>query len=296
MITVKRLDHVSLNVPQADALADFYVDRWGLQLFEREGDQAAYLRAAESGHHALSLHGVEQRGLHHLAFEVAERDDLARAVDAALADGIAVEQAPGAATEPGHRASARLRDPDGNVIELIWAPETVQDTYQARLVKPRKLGHVVLNTPDPAAMEAFYRRLGFRVTDRTIRGMSFMRSGGGDHHSLALVKSTKTGVQHLAYDVVALDNVMTALGAFREDGFTCVWGPGRHGPGNNVFTYYRDPAGHIIEYYAEMEQVTDTEESNLEERFWGAEHKGDRWGLAGPPPAEFRDAPGGAKG
>jgi catechol 2,3-dioxygenase-like lactoylglutathione lyase family enzyme len=292
MIKVKGLDHICLGAPEPDALAEFYVDRWGLQLIDRDGAAgAAYLRAAESNHHALALKQSETRGMLHIAFEVVERDDLDRAVEDALAEGAEVEQAPGTAAEPGYRAGARIKDPDGNTVELLWGPERVTDDYRARVVRPRKLGHVVLNTPRPEAMEAFYRRIGYRVTDRTQRNLSFMRNGTGDHHSLALVKSTRTGMQHMAYDVVALDNVMTALGKFRTDGFQCVWGPGRHGPGNNIFTYYRDPAGHIIEYYAEMQQVTDAEEANLEERFWGPEHKGDQWGFAGPPPKEFTDPP-----
>lgn len=289
MIKVTALDHVSLSVPSTDELTGFYVERWGLQLFERDpGTGTSYLRAAESGHHALSLQPADRRALHHIAFSVATQDDLKRAVDEALAAGVPVEREPGQALEPGHRESARLRDPDGNVVELVWEPEKVTDTYKAPVVTPRKLGHLVLNTPNQPAMEQFYRRLGFRVTDRTIRDMAFMRSTGGDHHTLALVKSTRTGIQHVAYDVAVLDNVMRALGAFKSANVACLWGPGRHGPGNNIFTYYADPAGTIIEYYAEIEQVQDQDEEQLEERFWGPEHSGDQWGVAGPAPAAFR--------
>lgn len=288
MIRVKALDHVCLGVPDVDEASEFYVERWGLQLFDRDDDGGRrYFRTAESGHHALALAPDDERSLHHLAFEVADRDDLRRAVDEALAQGSPVERAPGPASEPGHRESAALRDPDGNVVELIWGPEPVSDRYEAPLVAPRKLGHLVLNTPQPAAMEAFYGRLGFRVSDRTARGMTFLRCNQ-DHHTLAFMQSSRTGLQHAAYDVAVLDNVMRALGSFSKEGIPCIWGPGRHGPGNNIFTYYADPAGTIIEYYAELEQVDDAEEEQIEERFWGPEWGGDVWGLAGPPPEVFR--------
>jgi catechol-2,3-dioxygenase len=297
MIKVKALDHVGLGAagpdgavgPKGavvDAVTDFYTGQWGLQLFEAVGGRR-YLRTQDSGHHALILDADQPAGLHHLGFEVDDRADLDRAVDAALASGAPVEREPGDAVEPGHRASAALRDPDGNIVELLWAPETVRDTYEAPLVAPRKVGHVVLNTPQPEAMEHFYGQMGFRVSDRTARGMTFLRCNR-DHHSLAFMRSGRTGVQHVAYDVDVLDNVMRGLAHFTKQDIPCLWGPGRHGPGNNIFTYYADPAGTVIEYYAELEQVDDLDGEPLEERFWGPEWGGDLWGLAGPPPEVFR--------
>ena len=287
MIKVKGLDHVCLGGGDIEKVTDFYTEQWGLQLFE-EADGKRYLRTQESGHHALLLDPAQPAGLHHLAFEVHERADLDRAVEAALAAGRTVERVPGDAVEPGHRASAAIHDPDGNLVELLWAPDAVTDTYQAPLVAPRKVGHVVLNSPQPEAMEDFYgRHLGFRVSDRTARGMTFLRCNR-DHHTLAFMKSGRTGVQHVAYDVDILDNVMRGLAHFTQNGIPCVWGPGRHGPGSNIFTYYTDPAGTIIEYYAELEQVDDLDGEPIEERFWGPEHGGDVWGLAGPPPEIFR--------
>jgi catechol 2,3-dioxygenase-like lactoylglutathione lyase family enzyme len=287
MVRVKALDHVCLEVPrtQADEAIAFYVERWGLQLFEYSEQGTAFLRTAESGHHALQIRPGLALRLEHIAFEVPERDDLKRAVDDALRTGVAVEKEPGIAIEPGHQDSVRLRDPDGNLIELIWGLEHVPNEYEAPVVKPRKLGHVVLFTPKQPDMEVFYRQLGFLVIDRTARGMSFLHCYR-DHHTLALVQSKRTGVQHIAYDVVTLDNVMKALGAFRRLGISCLWGPGRHGPGNNIFTYYMDPVGTIIEYYAEMEQIPDDAEP-VKEHFWGPEWSGDRWGVAGPPPPVF---------
>ena len=36
-----------------------------------------------------------------------------------------------------------------------------------------------------------------------------------------------------------------------------VWGPGRHGPGRNLFTYIPDPDNTIVEGYADLLQVYD---------------------------------------
>ena len=50
-------------------------------------------------------------------------------------------------------------------------------------------------------------------------------------------------LQHIAFDVGSLDNVMRNFARLRGLEVECAWGVGRHGPGNNVFSYYTDPAG-----------------------------------------------------
>ncbi len=36
-----------------------------------------------------------------------------------------------------------------------------------------------------------------------------------------------------------------------------MWGPGRHGPGNNIFIFIEDPDGNWIEISAELEVIYD---------------------------------------
>ncbi|MEU6261470.1 VOC family protein [Streptomyces sp. NPDC047043] len=291
MIQVTRLENIALAVPDLDEAEDFYADRWGMQQVKGDGDSSRrYLRALYSGHHAVALDqaapGTDRGEMVHLSFDVANRADLDTAVERVATVGGRVVREPGEPLHPGHEASAAISDPDGNVVELLYGSAFTEEDHRARVIAPRKLGHVVLNTPDRAPMEKFYASIGLRVGDRTAGGMSFLRCNS-DHHSLALVDSGRTGVQHVAFDVVNLDSVMIALGELGRDGTPCVWGPGRHGPGNNIFTYYSDPGGVFIEYYAEMEQVEEELEGPLEEKFWGPEWQGDWWKLAGPPPSNF---------
>ncbi|MFJ9929070.1 MULTISPECIES: VOC family protein [Streptomyces] len=291
MVHVQTLNNIALSVPDLDRTEDFYLDRWGLKAVNGDGDSGRrYLRTLTSAHHGLSLEqspaGAERGELVHISFDVASRADLDAAVETAVAAGGRLEREPGAAVAPGHQASAAVRDPDGNVVQLLYGAAFTEENHRARIVAPRKLGHVVLNTPRRATLERFYAALGLRVSDRTARGMSFLRCNR-DHHSLAVTDSERTGVQHIAFDVVDMDNVMTALGSLTREGTACVWGPGRHGPGHNIFTYYADPAGVFIEYYAELEQVEEEMDGPLEAKFWGEEWKGDTWGYAGPPPPNF---------
>lgn len=291
MVRVQTLNNIALAVPDVEVVEDFYLDRWGMAAVNGDGDaERRYLRAQTSSHHSVSIEQgdptAERGELLHVAFDVESRADLDLAVEAVVSVGGVIEREPGDAVRPGHKASAAVRDPDGNIVELLYGADFTEESHRARIVAPRKLGHVVLNTPQRDVMERFYATLGLRVSDRTAKGMSFMRCNR-DHHSLAVVDSQRTGVQHVAFDVVEMDNVMVALGALTKEGTSCVWGPGRHGPGHNIFTYYADPAGVFIEYYAELEQVEEELDGPLEEKFWGEEWRGDVWGTAGVPPANF---------
>ena len=66
-----------------------------------------------------------------------------------------------------------------------------------------------------------------------------------------------------------------------------VWGPGRHGPGRNLYTYTADPDNAIVEAYADLLIISD--ESNYVPINWNA--SGDAalnlWGP--PPPSDYRD-------
>jgi hypothetical protein len=44
---------------------------------------------------------------------------------------------------------------------------------------------------------------------------------------------------------------------FSEAGFTLQWGPGRHGPGNNLFIFIHDPDDNWLEISAELEIVNE---------------------------------------
>ena len=64
------------------------------------------------------------------------------------------------------------------------------------------------------------------------------------------------------------------------------WGPGRHGPGNNAFGYFIDPAGLVCEVTAEVERI---DERSWTPRVWPRTPElSDLWGTAGPPSPTVR--------
>ena len=46
------------------------------------------------------------------------------------------------------------------------------------------------------------------------------------------------------------------------------WGPGRHGPGHNLFTYHRDPDGNVIELFTQLDSMIDEAKGYWEPRPW----------------------------
>lgn len=284
MDRVDGLYGVGLGVPDLDAAAHFYREVWGM---EPAGgtDCELWFRSVGEDHGDLVLRESDDAGLEYVALAVEDKETLLRFVDKIEAAGNVVLEPGGVGARPWEALVAAVEDADGNRVELVVPAASEGNSAAGR--SRRRLGHIVLWTEGREAQEAFYALLGFQVSDRTHIGMSFLRCNN-DHHSIAIAESggKRHGLQHIAYDIGTVDDVMREFGRMRAQGIECIWGVGRHGPGNNVFSYYRDPAGNVVEYYGDMEEVEDVDVS--EPQYWGPEHKGDIWGVAGPPPAAFR--------
>jgi catechol 2,3-dioxygenase-like lactoylglutathione lyase family enzyme len=129
---------------------------------------------------------------------------------------------------------------------------------RAEPVRPRKLGHVVIGTPDAEASQRFFvDGVGFKVSDQ-VRGLAAFIRCSTDHHNLLLQPAPVAFLHHTSWQVDDIDEVgrgaMTMLEGHPE---RHVWGLGRHFIGSNFFWYLRDPAGNFSEYYSDMDSITD---------------------------------------
>jgi hypothetical protein len=90
----------------------------------------------------------------------------------------------------------------------------------------------------------------------------------------------------MAYELPDIDGLMRGAGRVRGSGYEIMWGVGRHGPGNNVFSYFVEPNGFVTEYTTEVDQVDDTYQGH--DAQWWLETKlfPCRWQMAGVP-SEF---------
>jgi catechol 2,3-dioxygenase-like lactoylglutathione lyase family enzyme len=287
MVRVTGLYRVGLAVADLHAAESFYRQRWAMDLADSD-DERRFFRSKGLAHSDLVLHEDKAGGLHHVGLSVRSEAALHDILEQVKQAGAEVLMPPMPGQHADEALVAAILDLDGNRIELIVPPAEAAGSDAAGGTPARHLGHVVLWTPQIAKQEAFYALLGFQVSDRTHIGMSFLRCNA-THHSIALARSGsgRTGLQHAAFDIGTINEVMREYARLRQAGEECIWGVGRHGPGNNVFAYYRDPAGNVVEFYGDMQTVDDGDIA--EARFWGPEHKGDIWGVAGAPPQPFRD-------
>jgi catechol 2,3-dioxygenase len=136
-------------------------------------------------------------------------------------------------------------------------------------IKPKKLGHLVLKVRDIHESVRFYSEiLGLEVSDWIEEQMVFLRCGS-DHHDLGLFQLPKDssdfdncstegspGLEHFSYEVEDYQEVERAVSLLQENDIEIVRGPGKHGPGENIFLVFKDPDGNFVEIYCEMVQVT----------------------------------------
>ncbi|MFJ4716585.1 VOC family protein [Streptomyces sp. NPDC088785] len=147
-------------------------------------------------------------------------------------------------------------------------------------VRPRKLGHAVVGTPDLDATTAFFRDgLGFWASDYIKDRGAFLRCST-DHHNILALAAPVTFLHHSSWQVDDIDEVGRGAAAMLEDHpERHVWGLGRHHAGSNFFWYLKDPAGNFSEYYSDMDCVVD-------DQLWTPEVLEGAKGLFawGPPP------------
>ena len=115
-------------------------------------------------------------------------------------------------------------------------------------VRPLRLCHVALNIPKAGRERAaaFYTgRLGFVPTDR-VRDMGvFLRCPGDcDQHTLLLChRPDRPGVNHTAYEVANLDEVIVGANDMIDRGWREARRLGRHTVGSNIFRFIHAPCG-----------------------------------------------------
>ena len=134
----------------------------------------------------------------------------------------------------------------------------------ANPIKVKKLGHVGLYCRNFEAMLAFYTEvLGFQVSDRNEKGLTFLRFGP-DHHSLVLApmppeerekKGGATIIQQIALEVADLET-LKRIRAYLVSKNARVLGSIKHeGPGGNYTFDFEDPDGNRLQFFSDMDQI-----------------------------------------
>jgi catechol 2,3-dioxygenase-like lactoylglutathione lyase family enzyme len=298
---IRNLQHFALSVPDLEAGRRFY-ETFGLEAAAR-GNRLALRCAGRNQDQILLTEGAKRR-THYLSFGTTA-SGLGRAKTKLEASGTRLLDPPGEDAPSG----IWFHDPDATLVNLqiaeaappspvpgermnspgdfrrLGARGTPERGTRAR---PRRLGHVLLFTPDVMRAVAFYTQLlGMRLSD-TVGGdlLAFLRTvGDSDHHVLAFARSERSGFHHASFEVGSLDEMVLGADRVVEAGYRSAWGLGRHVIGSNFFHYLRDPWNGMAEYFWDIDFVPDG--ALWDTKDWGPEDGFFLWSTSGPPPADF---------
>ncbi|WP_067469545.1 VOC family protein [Nocardia amamiensis] len=220
------------------------------------------------------------------AFRAADTADLLRLAEAGGNKVVNLPDSLGGST-------VELTDPSGLRVRVVadvhtltalpaQAPHTLNLGHEVdrinRTQRPprepalvQRLGHVVVQTTKyRETLDWYLRHLGLIVSDflyypgQRERGpvMSFIRCDRGrtpaDHHTLALVLGPANRYVHSAYQVADLDALAAGGEYLRDHGYYRSWGIGRHIQGSQIFDYWRDPDGFLVEHFSDGDMFDST--------------------------------------
>jgi hypothetical protein len=141
---------------------------------------------------------------------------------------------------------------------------------------PERISHIVMHSPRHHEELAFFINvLGFKLSDWLGDFMCFLRCNDA-HHRIAFLPGPPC-LNHVAYDMANVDEMMRGIARLKRQHIDIRWGPGRHTAGNNTFSYFTTPGGFAVEYTAELEKVDF--ENHVAQVIAPAPEIMDQWGI-----------------
>jgi catechol 2,3-dioxygenase-like lactoylglutathione lyase family enzyme len=265
-VALHRLTSITLGVPNVAETAAYYA------AFGLTPTGAGTRFATRDGGEQLRIVEAPIRRLVELGVGVDDADDLHRI--AANLNRLDIVFA----TEPN---ALRALDPNSNLLVVLQIAAHLEQAPAEQVpyngpgrpsrangrapgveredvVRPRKLGHVVIGSRDQEASQRFFTEgLGFAVSDQVPGLASFLRCST-DHHNILVQRAPVDFLHHTAWEVDDVDEVGRGATAMLEGHpERHVWGLGRHHIGSNFFWYLKDPAGNFSEYYSDLDCIVD---------------------------------------
>lgn len=292
-MAIRRLAYAELRVDDVGASLAFERDAMGLREVGREGERT-FLGCGGDGSCDLAV-VPGGTGVASFAFSVDGEEDLERCAARLAAAGVASERRSDAV--PGFAAGLRFALPSGHAMELVTAPGA--DVYRhpatARPappigVAPGDLDHITIGIEGSTAIQAtvalLRTALDFKVSDviETAPGewLGAWTRAGECHHDLGLMRcGPGETLHHLAWELDGLGHMAAAADALAACGRPLETGPGRHGVGGNLYSYFWAPGGNRYELSAEMPRVPgDRDEPHV--RLASSFNSFSAWGIPRP--------------
>jgi 4-hydroxy-tetrahydrodipicolinate synthase len=264
------LHHLRRDSPEPERLAEFYARLLGDRI-ERLED-GTWLVAGQG--RALIAGPGEAGAVPYYALALRDAAQLERYRAELSAQGIACERAPTPLFAPGAFA---VTDPDGRRVAFGLPQPLAQGAAGNRA----RLQHFVCASAALEPLLRFYRdALGMAESDRVLEGdelAAFFLRSDPEHHSFAAFRAPQSRADHHSYETSGWNDIRDWGDRMATLRIPLWWGPGRHGPGNNLFFMIEDPDGHKVEFSAELERM----ERGAPYRTWPHEQRTlNLWGSA----------------
>lgn len=265
---------VTLEVPDIRPGVRFYTEA-GLSA-EVSGDTARLRCDGQQRPAIILLGGNPYKRLRHITLRASDLEGIA--ANTAKEGGRVIPAPPGCDQD-----GLWVADPHGMIVHLvdcepdtpvkaakrfeINGPGSVPRVRRSAIlpgaayapVKPLRLGHLLLFSPDvPASVRFVTGALGMGLADQSQDIIAFCCARkDSDHHVVAFAKSPAIGFHHASFQVNDPDEVGRGGRALLEKSGRGDWGFGRHTIGSNFFHYIQDPWGSWFEYYSDMDYIDD---------------------------------------
>ena len=276
-----RLRSIGFGVRDVEAQAGFLREVFALVPEDGQPGCAQFSAPGSIEHAVTTLRPAPVDRVDAVAFGVESRDQVDRMHAHLVGLDADVVGRPGPTVDGGY--GFEVFDPEGHLLAVAAdTPIRTPPGHETGQGVPLDLSHVVFDSRDIAALSDWYcSALGFRITDWLEDKLVFMTTSRY-HHQLALAAASNPGLNHVAYECAGVDDFMRATGRAMRLGHRLLWGPGRHGPGDNTFAYFRSPAGFICEFTTGLE-LTDSPDWVV--RTWeSVPEQSDLWGTSNPRP------------
>ena len=283
---IKVVDLAWLEFEKPDLTrAEAFARAFGFRIAQHGPDEL-HLRGTNAGAPCVLLRRGPQTRFAGMAFRAADEVDVLRLADRANAPTRPLPETVGG-------LAVDLTDPSGFPVHVVAGmhdlpalPGQVPLVFNVGNQTPRinatqrpprvparvqRLGHVVLqSTRYLETLNWYLDTLGLIVSDflffpgQRERGptMSFIRCDRGatptDHHTLAMALGPANRYVHSAYQVGDLDALAAGGEYLGERGYFRSWGIGRHIQGSQIFDYWRDPDGFLVEHFADGDLFDNT--------------------------------------
>lgn len=279
-VKVNRLAHVGVWSEDVATQARFYRQVMGFDVravTDSSSGRAMMVEEANAflalgdEHHSLALfedvrpgsgngrRPMQRTRLHHLAFEVDTDAELAALAARLQMANVTLSLEPRDGN-PDMGDTLWFSDPDGNRVEISVTPDSLQlytaTTGQGRGRRPTGLQHIALQTARLETMVEFYTEaLGFDISDWLLRECVWLRCNS-DHHTLILMQGNQD-IDHIGFALPDGATLLAWADHLSRHRTPLLWGPGRHGAGNDLFLRFADPERIQIELSAGLQQYFD---------------------------------------